>query len=330
MYYRSTGLSFSAALRDIQASAPRARVAAAEVLGEAKTDEERDQALSSLSQASADRRPEVRTTACFALANLETSDAAELIALCLDDPDPEVRQSAAIALGSLGSLASEDGFKPLLKALQEGPVDLRFQAATSLAELDADRAYLPLVAALADGDGEVLGAVALSLGAIGNAACADQIVSLLDHSRRQTRLDAAYALAQFGDCRSLETLSAGLASQDEGWDAVGALHDLGETSTSALANFVSGQTGEERVRVRAAGVLLELQEGKDASVEARSCLLRALSSRRLELRGLAVQQLAEVGGGWARAPLQALQSSFRGRQLRDEIDEALGKIESRS
>lgn len=331
MYHRSKGLSFAAALRDIGASKPRDRVAAAEVLSTADNEEERSQALGALAAASGDPRPEVRSTACVSLAELQMDQAWEIIALCLSDTVPEVRQCAAIALGTLGTA---EAFPALLEALQEGPPDLRFQAASSLVEVDAAAAYEPLVAALEDSDPEVLGAVALALGAIGNPACADKIAEFVDHGAPLTRLDAAYALAELGDIRALETLAAALPDADGGWDAVAALQTLGAASTKALSEFLIGKSGTPRVRLRAAGALLALQVSEDSPATnsgalAQSLLCEALRSRKIEVRGLAVQELEDAGGTWALAPLENLQRSFRGRKLLSEIEAAIAKIRDR-
>jgi len=329
MYHRSKGLSFAAALRDIEGSKPRDRVAAAEVLSSANTEEERGQAFEALASACGDARPEVRSTAVVALAELQLPQAWEIIALCLGDSVPEVRQCAAIALGTLGA---PEAFPALLEALDTGPPDLRFQAASSLVEVDAEAAYEPLVAALEDQDSEVLGAVALALGAIGNAACADRIADLLDHSAKLTRLDAAYALAEFGDIRARETLAAALSDAEGGWDAVHALQTLGAESAPTLAEFLGQNAGTPRVRVRAAGAYLGLtpDPSEAASEVAKTLLCETLRSRKIELRGLAVQELEEVGGSWALPPLVNLQRSFRGRKLQSEVEAALAKIQSRA
>lgn len=326
MYHRSKGLSFAAALRDIQASRPRDRVAAAEALSRAENDAERTQAFDALAAAIGDTRPEVRSTACVSLAELEQDQAWEIIALCLSDAVPEVRQCAAIALGTLGVA---DAFTPLLEALRQGPPDLRFQAASSLVEVDAEAAYEPLLAALEDPDAEVLGAAALALGAIGNAACADKIVLLVDHANAHTRLDAAYALAQLGDGRALETLAAALPDSEGGWDSVAALETLGEASADSLGEFLSGKTGAPRVRIRGAGALLSLAPEHQANAVAQALLCETLRSRKLELRGLAIQELESIGGDWAIGPLQNLRRSFRGRGMAEEIDAALAAIQTR-
>lgn len=325
MFARPTTMNFSAALRDIRSDKPKIRVAAADILGDAKDEEERTAAFSALAEATGDPRPEVRTTACLALASLGRHDAWEILALCLSDDNPETRQAAAIALGTLGA---KNSFPALAEALRDGPDDLRFQAASSMVEVDAARSYAPLLDALeSTSDAEVLGAIALALGAVGNADCADKIAEFLDHSASQTRLDAAYALSQFGDARASDTLAAALAGKEGGWDAVCALEELGASSVEKLRVFLGTKSGEVQVRLRAAGALLTLSP--QPSKLAQSTLLSGLHERKFEMRALALQLLSSQAGEWAIAALTEFRKSRRSKALRDEVDEALTAIFTR-
>ncbi|HEU4787897.1 MAG TPA: hypothetical protein VFS57_10820, partial [Gemmatimonadaceae bacterium] len=62
---------------------------------------------------------------------------------------------------------------------------------------------------------------------------------------------------------------------------------------------------------------------------ARRVLLAALGARKTHVRGLAVEQLGEVGGGWAVAPLEKLARSGKGGELLEAIASALGSIAER-
>jgi HEAT repeat protein len=323
MFERPTGLSLEAALRDIEAASPRARVAAAGAL--ARPAERRDEALAALRRATSDLRPEVRATACASLAEFAEPEAAEIVALCLDDGDAEVRQNAAIALGSLGL---EPGFEPLAKALQSGPPDLRFQAATSLVEIDAERSFPALCDALeAEEDPEVQGALALALGAIGNKRCAKLIAPLLESEHSRTRLDAAYALADLDDPRAIEVLAAAARETEGSWDAVSALARLGSAGQSALAELVTKASGRSTSLILAAGAVLAQDPAHEAS---RAVLVHSLRARRLEHRGLAVQELGKLAADFALPALRTLRRSFKGRRLREDIDEAIAAIEERT
>jgi HEAT repeat protein len=306
----------------VQARNPRARIAAVAAL--ANPGDRVQEAIAALRAATSDLRPEVRATACLSLGEIDSAESAEIVALCLDDGDMEVRQNAAIALGTLGRI---EGFEPLLQALQTGPADLRFQAATSMVEIDTSRSFDPLMTALADeADPEVLGALALALGAIGDKRCADAIARLLEHEQSRTRLDAGYALAELGDPRGIEVLAAAALASEGSWDAVTALAGLGKVALPALQKLVSDSKAPRTGLILASAAVLR-HEPDDAV--ARSILLGALRASKLELRGLATEQLREVGRQWALPGLRALQRSFRGRKIRDAVDEAIAAIEKR-
>jgi HEAT repeat protein len=239
-----------------------------------------------------------------------------------------VRQNAAIALGSL---AHPDGFAPLVHALTDGPADLRFQAATSLAEVDPARAYEPLLAALADGDPQVVAAAALSLGAIGNAGAVPRLVAELDHREAATRFDVAYALAELGDPRGREVLAGALSDPERAWDAVTALGRLaGADDAEALGRALISKHTPPEATVLAAGAILRFAPRSAHHDAARRVLLAALAARKVHVRGIAVEQLGEIGGAWAAAPLEKLAHSGKGAELLESIAVALRAIAERT
>ena len=323
MLFSPSGITFEAALRDLHSKNPRTRAVAAHALGDVTDPTERQKAVPALIEALRDPRPEVRTEAAFALGELSSEAAVEPLAISLDDPTPVVRQGCAMALGKLGFDA---GFAPLAKALKDGPADVRFQAATSLVEIDPARAYEPLVAALDDDDAEVAGAAAVGLGAIGDPRAADRLAGLLDHHARRTRLDAAYALADLGDRRGLEVLLGAASDPELGWDALDGLGRIGRPDDAdAVAELMTPEL-DMPLALKASALLLRLDPGHRAAVNARDTLLRGLELRKLEQRGLAVQLIGQVGGRWALAALQDLRRKRRGKHLQDEIDEALAAL----
>lgn len=323
MLFRSRSITVDAALRDLASGNPRARALAAERLGSAG-DDRRDAAADALTRVLRDPRPEIRAAACVSLGQLRAEDAAGPLAACLEDTDSAVRQCAAIALGEIGDDA---GFAPLAAALAEGPADLRFQAATSLVEIDAERAYEPLIAALEDDDGEVLGAVALSLGAIGDRRAGAHLAPLLEHHRRETRFEAAYALAQLGDPRAAPVLGAFLTAEATGWDAASALELLGDAGAAPLAEVLTSDARlPPRIALRIAGALLAAAPDHPSAPRARDLLADGLRLRKLEERGVAVSELARVGGPWALPPLRELRRRRAGRALAEDIDDALAAI----
>jgi HEAT repeat protein len=325
--FPSSTITFDAALRDLDGGSPRARVAAAHALGEITGPEEKRAAVTALIKALDDPRAEVRAEASAALGVLTDDRAVPGLIKRLDDGDAAVRQCAAISLGAIGHA---DAWEPLATALREGAPDLRYQAASSLAELDPPRAYEPLVAALADGDAQVLAAIALALGAIGDGRAVAHLAKLVDHADPTVRFDSAYALAQLDDGRGREVLGAALADADRAWDAAASLERLGTAADAdLLAKVLGDRTAPPQVQLRAAGAVLAIAPDHARALAARRVLCAGTALRKPELRGLAVEELAAVGGAWAVDALAKLRTGRRGQDLVDEIDQALRAIEAR-
>ncbi|HTM21760.1 MAG TPA: HEAT repeat domain-containing protein [Kofleriaceae bacterium] len=321
----SLTITFEAALRDLASKDPRVRAAAAHALGDVTDAELRGRAVDGLLGVIGDARPEVRAEAAFSLGELETEAAVAPLVERLRDPDMRVRQAAAIGLGTLGFRA---GFEPLRQALVDGPPDLRFQAATSLAEIDPEAAYEPLLAALGDGDGEVVGAAALALGALGDLRATGHLAGRLDHGRARTRFDVAFALAELGDGRGAAVLRAALDDEGLAWDAIESLERIGDPAAAdALQPLAARRYLLKPLHVRAAGALVRLAPDHPGAAAARRLLTLALTHRRLELAGVAVDMLGRLGTDWAREALGAARATRRGRRLADEIDGALAPRE---
>lgn len=326
--FPSSTITLDAALRDLAQGSPKARTAAAHALGDVSEPTEKRRAVDALIRALDDDRSDVRAEACASLGELGDSAALAMLIRRLDDGAPQVRQNAAIALGTL---AHPDGFAPLAQALREGPADLRFQAATSLAEIDPVRAFDPLTTALDDGDPQVVAAAALSLGALGDPRAIPLLVARLDHREAATRFDVAYALADLRDPRGREVLVAGLADFERAWDAVGALTRLGTPDDAeALGRALLGKNTPPEAIVLAGGALLKIAPHGAHHDAARRVLLAALAARKTHVRGIAVEQLGEVGGAWATAPLEKLARSGKGSDLLEAIAAALRAIEARA
>ena len=325
--FPSSTITLDAALRDLAQGSPKARAAAAQALGDVEEPTEKRRAVDALIHALDDDRLEVRAEACAALGTLGDASALAPLIKRLDDGAPPVRQNAAIALGTL---AHADGFAPLAQALTEGPADLRFQAATSLAEIDQARAYDPLVAALGDRDPQVVAAAALSLGAIGDPRATPLLVGKLDHADAATRFDVAYALSELGDPRGRDVLVAALGDVDRAWDGVDALARLATADDAeALGRALTSKHTPPEATVLAAGAVLKIAPHSAHHDAARRVLLAALAARKTHVRGLAVEQLGAIGGGWATAPLEKLARSGKGAELLDAIAAALRAIEQR-
>ncbi len=337
LLFPSRVITIDAALRDLAGGPPRARVAAAQALGDVGAPD-RARIRPALCAALDDDLAAVRAEAAASLGEVlaaevgdgGTADPATVAALIgrLDDGAGPVRQAAAIALGTLRDGA---GFAPLAAALRDGPADLRYQAATSLAEIDPVAAFAPLAAAIDDPDPQVVGAVALGLGASGDARAPALIARLLEHADPGARFDAAYALAQLDDQRGAGVLAAALTDGARDWDAVVALERLaGPTAVTALATLIDRRGSSLEVQARAAGALLAVDADGAHAARARAHLVAALDARRVTVRGVAIDELARVGGDWALAPLAALAARRRGRELSDAITQAEAAIRNRT
>ncbi len=326
--FPSSTITLEAALRDLARGSPRARAAAAHALGDLTEPTEKRRAADALIRALDDDRPEVRAEASASLGDLREEAALPHLLKRLDDGVPAVRQNAAIALGSIGHA---DAFAPLADALREGPADLRFQAATSLAEIDAPRAFAPLLDALGDRDAQVAGAAALALGAIGDKRAIEHLAPLLEHAEPAARFDAAYALAELGDPAGRATLVGSLGDEARAWDAVAALATLGSPDDAdALGRALTNRRVPPEATVLAAGTLLRIAPGSAHAGAARRVLLAALTNRKTHVRGLAVEQLGQLGpacAAWAREPLEKLARSGKGGEVLEQIATALRAID---
>lgn len=313
-----------AALRDLASGSPKARVSAAHALGDVTEPVAKRRAIDALIRALNDDRPDVRAEACAALGELGDPTPVRELVKRLDDGIALVRQHAAIALGCL---ASADGFAPLVEALQGGPPDLRFQAATALAEIDPALAFDHVIAALDDGDPRVASAAALAVAAIagelGELAprAVAALVSKLGHADAGARFDVAYALAELGDAGGRAALAAALDDAERSWDAVTALANI--AATPELERAMASRKIPREAATLAAGRLLARAPDHE---RARQVLLDALGARQLHIRGIAVEQLAEVGGSWAMMPLEKLARSRKSATLREAIATAVHQI----
>lgn len=345
-------------MRDATSASLKARLRAVQALGDLEDPTARRRAAAVLTVALQDDHAAVRAEATAALGHMaELAPVPALIAR-LDDGDAVVRQHAAIALGTLRDRA---GFAPLLETMRNGPADLRFQAVTSLAEIDPVASYQPLLEALTDHDEQVVGAAAIALGRIGDGRAVLHLSSLLTHAQPTVRFEAAWALAELGDARGRDELVARLSapavpaahssragraaiSSDHPGQVIEAVESLARLGSAqdrrVLTQFLSSRSAPAEALVVAARHVLTLADlaGTDVADDdvaadrsaAQRVLLAALTARKDHVRGLAVEQLAEVGGPWAEPALAQLRSSWRGRSLAEPIDDALAAIASRN
>ncbi|MBV8757538.1 MAG: HEAT repeat domain-containing protein [Deltaproteobacteria bacterium] len=322
--FPSSTITFDAAMRDLGSGSAKARAMAAHALGGVTDIVEKRRAVDALVRALDDDRPEVRGEACASLGELREPGALPHLIKRLADGAAMVRQSAAIALGTI---AHADGFAPLVESLQTGPADLRYQAATSLAEIDPARALEPVLAALGDADPQVVGAAALSVGAIGERdreRCIAALMTKLDHTDPGARFEVAYALAELNDPAGKASLAAMVTDPGRAWDAVTALGWI--AAEAELRAAVTNRKVPPEAQLLAAGCLLGVAPDDAA---AQKLLIDALTSRKPHLRGLAIEQLGETGGPWAKQPLERLARAGKGGEHLEAIATTLRAIEER-
>jgi HEAT repeat protein len=246
---------------------------------------------------------------------------------CLADSVTGVRQVAAIALGTTRSDAA---FEPLERALGGEAPELRFQAATSIAEVDPERAREPLLRALAvEKDGEVLAALALALAAVGEQRAREPLAALLHYPKAHTRFDIAYGLARLGDGRATPVLLTFLADGEHTWDAIEGLELCGDPrAVEPLAALLQRRFAPREYKLRAAAALLHSGADGELSLRARAELLRGLSAWKYHLRALSVELLGRAGGAWAVPALREAAASRRCNRLGDEIAATVARIEA--
>ena len=121
-------------------------------------------------------------------------------------------------------------------------------------------------------------------------------------------------------------LSRGLNDEERAWDAVTALAKLGtEADVDELAAALTDRGVPAEATVLAAGKVLAHR----SSEPAKRVLLAALTARKTHVRGLAVEQLIEVGGEWAIAALEKMATLGKNAELGEVIATALATIRGR-
>lgn len=254
---------FEAALRDVSAEAPRARVAAAESLGEAKEDD-RARAREALATLTVDAEPEVRFAALAGLGKVGDASSFEAVLPRLDDEAPFVREVAVIVAAQLGDPRAPARVR---RALSDAHPAVRFQALVSLAELEGDEARVALFPALGDDDAHVRANAAAALATLSpDAATADRLAKLLADPSAEVRLEAALALAKYGDRRAARELGRHL-DDDRAFDAIEALAALGATERADdLARIARSFLKPLALKAAAAAALAKMRDPRGIAV----------------------------------------------------------------
>ena len=117
------------------------------------------------------------------------------------------RRNAAWALGALDD---QRAVTPLTGSLRDTDERVREQAAWALGALDDPKAVQPLIGALRDPAAIVRRQTAWALGALDDSAAVDALLATLKDIDADVREQAAWALGAIGDARALAGLTSAL------------------------------------------------------------------------------------------------------------------------
>lgn len=255
-------------------SAPRDEIAAALVaVGEPATE--------ALETAARHRKPEVRASTAWALGNLGTERALDLLATLLNDPDAGVRRQA---IQGLRRGAGHRLVPVLCAALQHADDWVRMQAAEALCPMRDPRAVPALCTAAVDGDPGVRRAAVIALGELGDPRAIEVLVRAKKSGDRRLRLAAAEALGKIPHPAAVQPLCEALLASDGQLQmrASAALVQLGATAAPGVCRMLGVQ---ERMVLTTA-----VQLGAAAI----PFLIEALRSREGNVRRAAAWALGEL------------------------------------
>lgn len=312
---------FSAALRDVHARTTEARLAAAERLGRAEG-EEVEPAIDGLLELLSDVHPGVRATALAGLGAVGRETELPSVAALLTDQAAEVRELAAVALAQIGG---EDAAQCLLEALTSAEPEVRFQAAAGIAELAPERACDHLLPLLSDLDAEVRAQVASVLGQLDAPHLVGHLAHALEDDVYGVRLDAALALAHYGDARGVATLQEALALKLRVGEASRALAALQvKDSADAIAEIAAAWRCPPELRAELGAALVELGDARGEQA-----LRKVLTGLRAAARSYAVELTGQVDAVGLAPELARLAQRPRGADLLTLVD-ALSRFASRA
>jgi len=297
--------TFEAALRDVDATRPDFRVAAARRLASAADDEEARLAADALRRACLDADAAVREAALLSAAQLAREDLVSAAEGALGDPHPLVRRAAAVALGEIGGPRA----LALLGAAARSPHwEARADAALGASCL-ADPAVAPLLLPLLeDPYAEVRALAAEALGELGDPSHAAALLPLLRDADAAVVRGAARALGRLGDARAVSALRELLRDPESRFEAVELLGTLeAEEAREDLARLAGRRLTPLLLRAAAGGALARM--GDPRGVSALRAVLRAV---RDDGRGLAVELVGRLGLHALRPELERLRRRPRG------------------
>jgi HEAT repeat protein len=283
---------WEAALRDVRARDPKARVAAAQRLALA-TPEQHDAALDGLHVLCPDTDVRVRAAATAALGELADERSLDALVRALGDTDPTVRELACM---SLARIQGERAYAALVSALSSPHAEVRYHLASALGE----RKQHPEVARhleriLSDHDARVRANAAQACASFTtpiDAALQRALLARLSDTDRHVRGEASIVLAKLGDTRARDALLEALDDADLAFDALDAAPAIRDTRIAAQIALLAQSVLRPRILVAAAGrALCRIDAGDPRGVEA---LRAALTAWRGDGRTYAVEAAGET------------------------------------
>ncbi len=276
--------SFDAALRDVEARAPKFRLAAAHGLASPPEGRE-DEAVQGLIRLANDELGPIRAQALAGLEALAHGGLA-VARKRMDDEHDAVRQAALRAAAAL----DDDALSWLPDLMGDERAEMRGQALLAVAELAGGERALPVIErGLADEDPGVRGAAAVAAGELGQESLMDPLAALLV-DRGDVAFAAACALAGLGDARGEAVLVAALRDREAGLDAAEALGEIaGDAGLNALAETAQRPFGNLLLRAAAGAAL-----ARRGDARGEPALGRVLEAWRADGRDYAVHAVGEL------------------------------------
>ncbi len=255
--------NLEAALRDASSRNVKARIAAAEALGDAK-DEDRGRAREALALLAGDKEADIRFAAIAGLGRVGDASSWDAVLPRFDDEVAMVREVAVIAASQL---RDPRAIPRVRRALSDERPEVRFQAVLSLVELEGEEARVALFPALGDDDAHVRTNAAAALATLeADGPTADRLAKLLRDPDPGVRFEAALALAKYRDVRAASELGRHL-DHERAYEAIEAIAALGSRERADdLAKLARSFLKPLELKAAAAAALAKLGDPRGVPV----------------------------------------------------------------
>ena len=243
----------------------------------------------------------------------------QLLLSVFEERQPKLGFHVVAILESLGVV------EPLLEALSDNDVRVRWSAAKALGQIGDPRAVEPLLEALSDENIGIRRSLAEALGHIGDRRAVEPLLEVLSDENVGIRVSAVKALGHIGDRRAVKHLIEVLSDDDVRVrrSTAGALGEIGDQS--AVEPLLEILRCDD---VRVLGSVAEAL-GKIGDPRAVKRLLEVLIDENPYIRRRAVGALGKIGDPRVIKPLlEAL--SDKNPNVRERVAGALGEIGDQS